>query len=121
MSSGSDSGRLTGGEADGNVGGTDGWAYSWSYMRRMPIGSVGLGGVGVLAELPIMVVAAAATGGEITLRRGVGGEIGRSGGPANTLEAAVAAVAARTTIANWLAKSIVLAARVCISKPSILP
>jgi hypothetical protein len=85
----------------------------------MPIGSVGVAGVGVLAELPITFVGV--TGGEMTPTLGVGGEIGRPGAPDSTPEAAVAAVAARTTTARGETKSIVLAARVCVSNPSIPP
>lgn len=85
----------------------------------MPIGSVGVAGVdGAWAKMPIVVLAAPK---EETTLRGLGGEIGRSGAPAGTFEAAVAAVAARTTTARWVAKSIVLAARVWVSTPVILP
>ena len=74
-------------------------------MRRMPIG-------GVVAEVPTIVVGV--TGGEMTLTLDVGGEIGRSGVPANTLEAA----RTTTTTAKWATASIVLAADVCVSMPS---
>ena len=82
-------------------------------MRRMPIGGVGGDGIGVLAELPIIVVGV--TGGEMTPTTDVGGDIGRSGVPASTLEAA------RTTTAKWATTSIVLAADVCVSNPRIVP
>ena len=79
----------------------------------MPIGGAGGEGIGVLAELPIIVVGV--TGGETTPTLDVGGETGRSGAPASTLEAA------RTTTARWATTSIVLAAHVCVSNPRILP
>jgi len=84
-------------------------------MRRMPIGSVGGAGIdGVLAELPVVVLAVSE---ETTLGLGVASKIG-----ATTLEAAaVAAVAATTTTARWLAKSIVLAARDRVSNRVISP
>lgn len=85
----------------------------------MPIGSVGVAGIdGEWAKLPVVVLAVSKE--EMTLR-GLGGEIGRSGAPAGMLDAAVAAVAARTTTAKWVTKSIVLVARVCVSKPVIYP
>ena len=70
-------------------------------------------GIGGLAEAPTIVVGV--TGGETLPPLGVGGEIGRSGAPASTLEAAT------TTTARGVRKSIVLAAHVCVSNPSILP
>ena len=84
----------------------------------MPIGSVGVLEIGGLAETPIVVGVGVGgvTGGEMTPTLEVGGEIGRLGLPPSTLEAATAT----TAIAKWVT-SIVLAAHVCVSNPSIQP